>query len=88
MENLPHQGNMVTLFNVIKLDGAIIHESKGKWYITLYLRKNVFTEKYCTCGNGIVREPKPRKNMCSKPKTWNTKEEAMEFLEKVVNANA
>jgi len=59
---------------------GVIHEAKGRWYVTLPT-KNIFTPEFRTCGNGTVRQPTSRHNMCSKAKTWDTKEEAVAFIQ-------
>jgi hypothetical protein len=59
---------------------GIIHESNGKWYVTMTNKKNLFKSTFRTCGNGIVRHPTDRANKCSEAITWESREEAVKFL--------
>jgi hypothetical protein len=59
---------------------AIIHEKNDNWYITVPIMKNVSSQTFRTCGNGIVRKPCVRLNVCSDAKTFGSREDARKFL--------
>lgn len=62
---------------------AIVHVANGRWYLTLPFKKNCNFPTFRTCGGGLVRKPASL-NSCSDPITWDTKEDAVAFLEAIV----